>query len=252
MRKKFVAGNWKLNTNKATAVELAKAVAAGVKPGDARVALCPPAVYVGIVADAVKGSAVEVGGQNAYSAASGAFTGENSPAMLKDLGCTLVILGHSERRQYFGETDEGISKKTKAAFEQGLDPIVCVGETLAERQAGKTFDVLKTQLLGSLHGLPADKLPRLVLAYEPVWAIGTGVNATPEQAQEAHKFLRGLVSENFGSSLANGMVILYGGSVKADNAASLFSQPDVDGGLIGGASLDAKGFLQIIAAARAS
>jgi triosephosphate isomerase len=250
MRRKFVAGNWKLNTNKTSAVELAKAVAAGVKPGDPRVAVCPPAVYLGVVADAVKGTAVEVGGQNAYSAPAGAFTGENSPAMIKDLGCTLVILGHSERRQYFGETNEGINKKTKAAFDQGLDPIVCVGETLAERQAGKTFEVLKTQLLGSLQGLPADKLPSLVLAYEPVWAIGTGVNATPEQAQEAHAFLRGLVKETFGAKLAEGMVILYGGSVKADNAATLFGQPDVDGGLIGGASLDAKGFLQIVAAGR--
>lgn len=250
MRRKFVAGNWKLNTNKTTAVELAKAVAAGVKPGDPRVAVCPPAVYVPLVVEAVKGSVVEVGGQNAYSAASGAFTGENSPAMLKDLGCSLVILGHSERRQYFGETDEGINKKTKAAFEQGLDPIVCVGETLQQRQAGQTFEVLRTQLLGSLANLPADKLSRLVLAYEPVWAIGTGVNATPDQAQEAHAFLRGLVRETFGASLSDGMIILYGGSVKADNAASLFNQPDVDGGLIGGASLEPKGFLQIVAAAR--
>lgn len=249
MRKKFVAGNWKMNTNRATGVELAKAIAAGVGTSGARVAVCPPAMYLEAVAEAIKGSRVELGGQNAHFSVSGAFTGENSPSMLKDIGCGLVILGHSERRQYFGETDELVAKKAKTALENGLEPIICVGETLDERKAGKTFDVLRTQLLGSLQTIGAADLPKVVIAYEPVWAIGTGVNATPEQAQEAHAFLRGLAAEKYGAELAQKLVILYGGSVKADNAATLFGQPDVDGGLVGGASLDAKGFLQIIAAA---
>ncbi len=248
MRRKFVAGNWKMNTNRATAVELAKAVAAGVGTSGARVAVCPPAVYLEAVAATLVGSRVELGGQNAYLTNSGAFTGENSPSMLKDIGCGLVILGHSERRQFFGETDENVAKKAKLALENGLEPIVCVGETLQERQAGKTFEVLRTQLLGSLQTIEATHLRHVVIAYEPVWAIGTGVNATPDQAQEAHAFLRGLIAEKYGLPLSQSLVILYGGSVKADNAATLFGQPDVDGGLVGGAALDAKGFLQIVAA----
>ena len=248
MRRKFIAGNWKMNTNRASAIELAKVVAAGVGSSGARVAVCPPAVYLEAVAATLAGSRVELGGQNAYFTNAGAFTGENSPAMLKDIGCGLVILGHSERRQFFGETDEFVAKKAKLALENGLEPIVCVGETLQERQAGKTFEVLRTQLLGSLQTIEAAHLPHLVIAYEPVWAIGTGLNATPDQAQEAHSFLRGLIAEKYGLPLSQSLVILYGGSVKADNAATLFGQPDVDGGLVGGAALDAKGFLQIVAA----
>ena len=248
MRRKFVAGNWKMNTNRATAIELAKTVAAGAGTVGARVAVCPPAVYLEAVAAVLAGSRVELGGQNAYLTNAGVFTGENSPAMLKDIGCGLVILGHSERRQFFGETDESVSKKAKIALENGLEPIVCVGETLQERQAGKTFEVLRTQILGSLQSIDAPNLSRVVIAYEPVWAIGTGVNATPDQAQEAHAFLRGLIAEKYGLSLSQNLVILYGGSVKADNAATLFGQPDVDGGLVGGAALDGKGFLQIVAA----
>ena len=248
MRRKFIAGNWKMNTNRASAIELAKVVAAGVGSSGARVAVCPPAVYLEAVAATLAGSRVELGGQHAYFTNAGAFTGENSPAMLKDIGCGLVILGHSERRQFFGETDEFVAKKAKLALENGLEPIVCVGETLQERQAGKTFEVLRTQLLGSLQTIEATHLPHLVIAYEPVWAIGTGLNATPDQAQEAHSFLRGLIAEKYGLPLSQSLVILYGGSVKADNAATLFGQPDVDGGLVGGAALDAKGFLQIVAA----
>jgi triosephosphate isomerase len=250
MRKKFVAGNWKMFTNQTTARQLAAALVRGLG-GEQRisVAVCPPFPYLPVVAEALKGSPVALGAQNCYCEKEGAFTGEVSPAMLVDVGCRYVILGHNERRQKLGETDAFINRKVHAALTAGLEVILCLGETLQERQANRTEAVLDTQLSGSLAGLDAAGLRRVVLAYEPVWAIGTGQNATPEQAQQAHAFLRGRIRERFGEESASALPIQYGGSVKPDNAASLFRQPDVDGGLIGGASLNADHFLAIVRAA---
>ncbi len=250
MRKKFVAGNWKMFTTKATARQLAAAVVRGL--GDERrisVAVCPPFPYLPVVAEALQGSSVALGAQNCYHEKEGAFTGEVSPAMLVDVGCRYVILGHSERRHKLGESDAFINRKVQAALAAGLEVILCLGETLEERQANRTETVLETQLKGSLAGLDAAALRRVVLAYEPVWAIGTGQNATPEQAQQAHAFIRGHIRQRFGEEAASELLIQYGGSVKPDNAASLFQQPDVDGGLIGGASLNADPFLAIVRAA---
>ncbi len=250
MRQKFVAGNWKMYTNAATAKALAKAVVEGLGGEHAvRVAVCPPAPYLLPVGEALLGSVVELGAQNCYPEKEGAFTGEVSPVMLADVGCRWVILGHSERRHKLGETDAFINRKVHAALAAGLHVILCLGETLDERKADRTETVLDSQLTGSMAGLDAAALKRVVLAYEPVWAIGTGVNATPEQAQQAHAFLRGQIGERFGAEAAGGLVIQYGGSVKPDNAAALLHQPDVDGGLIGGASLNAGQFLAIVRAA---
>jgi triosephosphate isomerase len=248
VRKKFVAGNWKMFTTAATAKQLAAGVVQGVGKDDrVTVAVCPPFPYLALVGEALRGSPVALGAQNAYTEKEGAFTGEVSPWMLADVGCKYVILGHSERRHKLGETDEFISRKVQAALAAGLRVILCVGETLEERQANRTDAVLAAQLSGSLAGVGT--MADVVLAYEPVWAIGTGHNATPQQAQEAHAFLRGRVAERFGAEAARNLVIQYGGSVKPDNAASLLHQPDVDGALVGGASLKADQFLAIIRAA---
>jgi triosephosphate isomerase len=246
VRTKFIAGNWKMFTNTARARDLAAAVVRGVG-NDRRVtvAVCPPFPYLSLVAEVLRGSPVTLGGQNCYTEQEGAFTGEVSPAMLVDVGCRWVILGHSERRHKLGETDAFINRKVHAALAAGLHVILCLGETLAQREAGQTETVLTTQLQGSLANLDAASLPRLVLAYEPVWAIGTGHNAAPEQAQQVHVFLRGLMRSRYGDA-ADDLVIQYGGSVKPDNVASLLHQPDVDGGLIGGASLEADKFLAIV------
>ncbi len=250
MRKKFVAGNWKMFTTRTTARELAAAVVRGIgKEERVSIAVCPPFPYLSVVADVLKGSCVALGAQNCYHEKEGAFTGEVSPAMLVDVGCRYVILGHSERRHKLGETDAFINRKVYAALAAGLEVILCLGETLQERQANRTEAVLDTQLNGSLAGLDAAALRHVVLAYEPVWAIGTGQNATPEQAQQAHAFIRGRIRERFGEESASALPIQYGGSVKPENAASLFSQADVDGGLIGGASLNADHFLAIVRAA---
>jgi triosephosphate isomerase len=198
------------------------------------------------VAQEIVGTSIKLGAQNMYWEAKGAFTGEISAAMLKSAGCEYVILGHSERRQYFHETDAFVNKKIVAAFENGLVPIVCVGETLAERQGGQTNQVVETQVRGCLANLPAEQVSKLVIAYEPVWAIGTGMVATTEQAQEVHAMIRELVSRIYSEQVAQSMRIQYGGSMKPDNAAQLLSQSDIDGGLIGGASLDAKSFLEIV------
>jgi triosephosphate isomerase len=250
MRQKFVAGNWKMYTTCATAKQLAAAVAKGLG-GETRVrvAVCPPAPYLLPVGDVLRGSVVALGAQNAYAEKEGAFTGEVSPVILADVGCKYVILGHSERRHKLGETDALVSRKVHAAIAAGLQVILCVGETLAERQANRTEAVLDTQLDGSLAGIDAAGFAKVVLAYEPFWAIGTGQNATPEQAQQAHAFIRSRVAGKFGDAAAKAVVIQYGGSVKPDNAASLMHQPDVDGGLIGGASLNADQFLAIVRAA---
>lgn len=256
-RTSIVAGNWKMNLDRAGATALAKAVAAGrAEAAGVDVVLCPPSVYLGTVAEAIEvsggesPSGVAVGGQNMWHEASGAFTGEVSAAMLLDLGCRYVILGHSERRTLLGETDDLVAVKTKAALAAGLIPIVCVGEQLAEREAGKTGDVVATQVRGSLAGLSSDELAKVVVAYEPVWAIGTGKVATPEQAQEVHALIRSLLTEMSSAEVAQGIRLQYGGSVKPGNAADLAAQPDIDGALVGGASLEADGFLAIAAAFR--
>ena len=250
MRKKFIAGNWKMFTSSATAEKLAAEVVKGIA-GESRItiAVCPPFPYLERVAAAVCGSLVELGAQNLYPEKEGAFTGEVSPTMLVDVGCKHVILGHSERRHKLGETDAFINRKVHAALTAGLHVILCVGETLDEREANQTEKVLDTQLMNGLAGVSAESLTRLVLAYEPVWAIGTGKNATPAQAQEAHAFLRRRVGDLSGSKAAENLLVQYGGSVKPDNARSLLGQPDVDGALVGGASLQAGQFLDIARAA---
>jgi triosephosphate isomerase len=250
MRKKFVAANWKMFTTAATARALAANVAESLA-ADAQVtvAVCPPFPYLTTVAEVLRGGPVSLGAQNLYPEKEGAFTGEVSATMLVDVGCKYVILGHSERRHKLGESDAFIDRKVHAALATGLQVILCVGETLAERQSARTEAVLDAQLTGSLAGLDANKLQGVTLAYEPVWAIGTGVNATTEQAQAAHAHIRRRIGEQFGEETARALVIQYGGSVKPDNAAGLFSQPDVDGGLIGGASLKAADFVAIVRAA---
>ncbi len=249
MRKPFIAGNWKMNLNRADAVALAAAVAKGADASKGiDVAVCPPSVYLDAVAGVVRGTGVGLGAQNMYHESKGAFTGELSAAMLKDVGCQYVILGHSERRHILGESDAAINLKVKAALAAGLTPILCVGETLAEREAGKTQQVNQTQFDGSLAGILADDMAKLVIAYEPVWAIGTGKTASPQQAQEVHLDLRNLLKTRYNAAIAEVVRIQYGGSVKADNAAELLEQPDIDGALVGGASLKADDFLGIIRA----
>jgi triosephosphate isomerase len=250
MRTKFIAGNWKMFTNAASARQLAQAVAQGVGTDDrVHVAVCPPFPYLLAVGEAVKGSRVALGAQNVFPEKEGPFTGEVSPAMLLDCGCRYAIVGHSERRHVLGETDAFIHRKVHAALAAGLRVILCVGETLAEREGNRTEHVLEMQLNGGLAGLQAAALEGLVIAYEPVWAIGTGRNATPAQAEEAHAFIRRRVGEKFGEETAGRLPIQYGGSVKPENAASLLHQPDVDGALVGGASLKADQFLAIVRAA---
>jgi triosephosphate isomerase len=247
MRQKIIAGNWKMFTTGAAAEALARAVVAGVGTGSrARVAVCPPFPYLERVAEVVRGSPVGLGAQNLYPEKEGAFTGEVSPTMLRDVGCRYVIVGHSERRHKLGETDAFIHRKVRAGLDAGLEVILCVGETLAERQANETEMILGGQLRGGLGDLPATAVEHLVLAYEPVWAIGTGHNATPEQAQAVHAFLRREVAKKWGEEAASRLPIQYGGSVKPENVASLLSQPDVDGALVGGASLVAELFLAIV------
>ncbi len=246
MRRKLIAGNWKMNTDRAGAVALAEAVAK--RSGEFKaldLLVCPPSIYLVPVADALEDSPVALGAQNMYHEANGAFTGELSAAMLKDVGCAYVILGHSERRHILRETDEDVNKKTHAALAAGLVPIVCVGELSAEREAGQTAAVIRRQFDGSLAKVSADQIERVVIAYEPVWAIGTGKVATPEQAEEVHADLRRLLAERYNDGSAAKVRILYGGSVKPDNAGQLLSQPNIDGALVGGASLKANDFLGI-------
>jgi triosephosphate isomerase len=244
-RTPFVCGNWKMFTAAASARELAAAIVQGVTDDQVRVAVCPPFPYLMTVDEVVKGSRVGLGAQNLYPAKEGAFTGEVSPAMLKDAGCKYVIVGHSERRHVLGEPDEFINRKVQAGLDAGLDVILCVGETLVERQSEQTHSVLDQQLTAGLKGI-APAGDRLIIAYEPVWAIGTGHNATPKQAQDAHAFLRRRFGELYDARAANELIIQYGGSAKPENAAELLAQPDVDGALVGGASLKSDLFLAII------
>lgn len=252
MRRALVAGNWKMNGRVAQNDELVTAVLAGL--ADQALTECvdvmvfPPSLYVGQVESACRGSAVSVGAQDLCEFEDGAYTGELSAGMLVDCGCSAVLVGHSERRALFGDTDGRVAAKVKAALSAGLTPVLCLGESLEQRDAGTTLEVVSGQLESAVAGLSIEEISRLVLAYEPVWAIGTGRTATPEQAQEVHAHLRGLL-EGISPVLAAGVRILYGGSVNAGNAAALLAQQDIDGGLVGGASLKAKDFLAICQAA---
>jgi triosephosphate isomerase (TIM) len=245
-RRPLIAGNWKMYKTVGEAKALVEELRRDSAGSEAEVLVCPPFTALLAVAEVLRGGPVFLGGQNMHAEDEGAFTGEVSPRMLRDVGCTHVILGHSERRQLFGETDEGVARKGQAAFRHGLTPILCVGETLAERDANRTMEVVERQTERALRALSPDQVATAVLAYEPVWAIGTGRNATPEQAQEVHLFIRRLVSRSHGEAPAGALRILYGGSVKPDNAAALMAQADVDGALVGGASLVAASFLKIV------
>ena len=248
-RRYLIAGNWKMNTRREAAAALAKGVVDSVgSDPTAEIVLCPPSVYLDVVADAVAGTPVELGGQNLYAAEDGAFTGEVNAAMLTDVGCRYVILGHSERRALMGETDQHVSEKMHAAFAGNLIPIVCVGETLDDREQDRTETVVETQIRGSLKDLDEIRAAGIVIAYEPVWAIGTGKTATPEQAEEVHAFIRKLLGELFTDDVAAQIRIQYGGSVKPANAKDLLGQPNIDGALVGGASLKAEDFAGIISA----
>lgn len=252
MRRFLVAGNWKMNTDRASGTELASALAANAPAEESgvEVLVCPPSAYLAPIQDAIASSAVQLGAQNCYFEASGAFTGEVSVGMLKDVGCSSVILGHSERRHVLGECDETINKKVKAAIAGGLKAVLCVGELLEDREAGNTESVLDTQMAGGLADVSEADAANLVIAYEPVWAIGTGVTATPEQAESAHEHLRKWLETRYSAGFAEAVQILYGGSVKPDNAEILMGQPNVDGALVGGASLKPDLFIPIIDAAR--
>jgi triosephosphate isomerase len=246
MRVPLVVGNWKMHGGLAEARALAQSVRDGLKrPRGVEVVVCPPFTAIAAVAEVLSGSAVGVGAQNCHWESHGAFTGEISAPMLAELGCRLVLLGHSERRHIFREGDDEINRKVVAALRHGLEPVLCVGETSEERRQGLTFTVVEGQLRAGWAGLSLEDMGRCLLAYEPVWAIGTGVNATPAQAAEVHSYLRGLASELGSKDLAQTVRILYGGSVKADNAAAVTQEPDVDGVLVGGASLQAQSFIAI-------
>jgi triosephosphate isomerase len=250
MRRKFIAGNWKMNLDRKAAVALAEGVAREAeKFSGVDLAVCPPACYLDAVGHALKGSKIALGAQNVYHQPDGAFTGELSTSMLCDLGVKYVILGHSERRHILGETDAEINKKVLAALKVGIIPILCVGELLSEREAGRTHEVIQTQFDGSLAGVSADQLRKLVLAYEPVWAIGTGKVATPQQAEEVHLGLRKMIAKRYNEEIAQLIPIQYGGSVKPDNAKVLLGEPDIDGALVGGASLKVEQFMGIVAGA---
>lgn len=250
MRRYFIAGNWKMNLDRDEAVTLVTQLAMKSSSIDTvDIAVCPPSVYIESVATALDGSNVAVGAQNMYHEPKGAFTGEISAAMLLDVKCKYVILGHSERRHVFNETDAEINKKVHAALAAGLIPIVCVGELLEEREAGHTQQVIERQFSGSLANVTAEQMGKLVIAYEPVWAIGTGKTASPEQAEEVHADLRKQIAQRYNAEVAANLQIQYGGSVKASNAKELLAKPNVDGALVGGASLNADEFFGIIAAA---
>ncbi len=249
MRQKLVTGNWKMNTIRESAEALARGVADVGRVEGVDILLAPPFPYLLPVADAVRGTGIRVAGQNAWHEPPGAYTGEVALAMLVDCGCSAVILGHSERRHVLLETDAIINCKVRAAVDAGLQVVLCVGELLAEREVGKTETVLNTQMAGGLAGVEADEFANVVVAYEPVWAIGTGRTATPDQAQAAHAHLRNWIAGRYNPEIAEATRILYGGSVKPGNAAELMNQPDVDGALVGGASLNADDFVAIIKAA---
>ncbi|HLO57754.1 MAG TPA: triose-phosphate isomerase [Bacteroidales bacterium] len=246
MRKKIVAGNWKMNKTLQEGVELAKTINRQVEDNGVTVVLCTPFIHLSEVRNVISKDSLYLGAQNCASETSGAYTGEISVSMIKSTGAEFVIIGHSERRSYYHEDDALLNRKTKLALEAGLTPIFCCGEVLAERQSGNHMKVVKTQIEKGLFDLSPADFSKIVIAYEPVWAIGTGVNATSDQAQEMHKAIRELVAEKYGNEVAANTSILYGGSCKPSNAKELFANPDVDGGLIGGASLNAADFMGIV------
>ena len=244
-RKAIIAGNWKMNKTPSEATALLNQITPLVSDADCEVIACVPYVDIAAAIEATKGTNVKIGAENCHWAESGAFTGEISTGMLKELGVEYVVLGHSERRQYFGETDETVNKRTKAALAAGLKPIVCVGELLWERECDITEEVIARQIKLDLWNVTEDELKNVVIAYEPVWAIGTGKTATPDDAQAIHKFIRGYIAKLYNQKVADEVIIQYGGSMKASNAPELLAQPDIDGGLIGGASLKAETFVPI-------
>lgn len=247
MRKPFIAGNWKMNNTRAEAAALLNALIPLVKDIDAvEIAVAPVYTCLETAAQLLKGTNIELSAQNIAYAPKGAYTGEISPAMLKDVGCTHAIIGHSERRTYFGETNEGVAKRLRSALDNDIIPIMCVGETLEQRDAGKTFDVVLSQVVEGLALVKPEEASKVVIAYEPVWAIGTGRTATPDQAQEVHAQIRAQLAKTFNTDIAEAIRIQYGGSVKPSNAKELLSQKDIDGALVGGASLKAEDFLGII------
>ena len=246
MRKPIIAGNWKMNKTPSEAVKLINELKPLVSDAECDVVICPTFVCLAAAAEAVKGSNIRLGAQNVHWAESGAFTGEISADMLKELGVEYVIIGHSERRQYFGETDETVNKRASFALSKGLIPIICVGETLDERQAGKAFSVVSSQTVKALEGFTAQRVSGIVIAYEPVWAIGTGKTATKEDANEVIAHIRSTVADKFGKDAAEKVRIQYGGSMKPSNAAELMAMSDIDGGLIGGASLKAEDFAKVV------
>lgn len=251
MRKTFVAGNWKMNTDRSSAAALADSLAkqtVDLAGKAVDVAVFPPFVYLKGVSDILSSTGITVGGQDVYHEANGAFTGEISVEMLKDVGCKLVLCGHSERRHVLGESDQVVHQKLTAGLKGGLEPVLCVGETLDERKADKTMEVVSSQVKAGLEGLSKEELLKVTVAYEPVWAIGTGETATPTQAQEVHAAIRELLTELYDSDSSSQIRILYGGSVKPDNAAELLGQADIDGALVGGASLKVDDFVSIIKA----
>ncbi|MBK6913286.1 MAG: triose-phosphate isomerase [Ignavibacteriales bacterium] len=251
MRKKVIAGNWKMNNDLQASEKLIVELKNLLKNSKANceVIICPAFTSLSEASKLIEGSAIKLGAQNIHFEDSGAFTGEVSSSMLKSVGCGFVIIGHSERRHIFGETDDMINKKIKKALSAGLNPIFCIGELLEERERGITNDVIKRQVLNGLNGISVEQMKNVIIAYEPVWAIGTGKTATPLQAQEVHSFVRSLILDKFGKTTAENIVIQYGGSVKPDNAKELLSQNDIDGALVGGACLKADSFMGIILSA---
>jgi triosephosphate isomerase len=246
MRKPLMAGNWKMNKTVAEAVSVVKALKSSIADvTDIDVLICPTFTALYAVNNEVKGSNINIGAQNLFWETKGAFTGEISPTMVKDTGCSYVLIGHSERRQYFNETDETVNKKTKAALVAGLIPVICIGETLKEREQNITFKVIEKQIKEGVVGLTPQQAATIVIAYEPVWAIGTGKTATPDQAQEVHAFTRKIYNQMYGDA-SQKVRILYGGSVNPTNVSDLMKQPDIDGGLVGGASLEAESFTKLV------
>lgn len=244
MRQSLIMGNWKMNGSRETGRQLAKALVEGLGDVAQEVAVCVPFVYLAEIGDALAGTPIALGAQNVADQAVGAYTGEVSAAMLAETGVKYALVGHSERRSYYGDSDQSVANRFVQAQKQNVIPVLCIGETLDEREQGKTFEVVDTQLDAVIDAAGIDAFANAVIAYEPVWAIGTGKTATDEQAQEVHRYIRQRIAAR-SPEIADRLQILYGGSVKADNAKGLFAQPDIDGGLVGGASLDAKGFLQI-------
>ncbi|MBQ3663935.1 MAG: triose-phosphate isomerase [Clostridia bacterium] len=246
MRKPIIAGNWKMNMTPSQAKDLVKDLIPLVKDAKCEVVICPPYIDLPVVSELIKGTNIKLGAQNVHWADKGAFTGEVAADMLKEYGVEYVIIGHSERRQYFGETDETVNKRSKKALEAGLKPIICVGETLEQRESGVTNDIVTAQINGDLAGFSAEELLNCVIAYEPIWAIGTGKTATKEDANETIGVIRNAVCALFGEDAASKLRIQYGGSMKPSNATDLMSMPEIDGGLIGGASLKAADFAGVV------